>query len=276
LWCAIGAASVAEGAGVAMVTDLRGKASTSSAGDALNLTILAELEAGTKVQLDAGSTLVALYLDGGDEYAFRGPATVVFGVTKPDVLNGEKPEKHGSPLGSAGKGVRIKPVGMAQAAIVMRGSPTNARIRLLNLHQTKTLETQPEFRWQPLQPGIKYGFKLSDDTGAAVFETEVAGTSFRLPANIRLKDGVPYTWEISARLPDGKKYATSADFVVALANVRAQAERLRPADTAPVSTRIAYAAWLDQADLADEARKYWQSAAAERPEDPRLKRLAQR
>ena len=84
-----------------------------------------------------------------------------------------------------------------------------------------------------------------------------------------------YTWEVSARLPDGRKYSSSADFAVAPADVRAQANTLRPVASAPLSTRIAYAAWLDQMELKDEARKYWKAAAAERPDDPRLKSLAE-
>jgi hypothetical protein len=269
-------ATAVHGAGVAMVTDLEGKATTSADAGSPNLTILAELQAGAQVQLAAGATLVALYFDAGDEYVFKGPAAIVFGPAKPEVVSGEKPEKRSPPLGRAGKDVRIKPVGMAQAAIVMRGSHPNARIQLLNLHQTRTLESRPEFRWQELQPGLKYAFRLSDDTGRTVFEAQVGVTSFKLPAGVQMKDGVPYMWEVSARLPDGRKYASSADFVIAPADLRAQAEALRPAGTAPLSSRVAYAAWLDQVDLRDEARRYWQAAAAERPEDPRLKSLAER
>jgi hypothetical protein len=83
-----------------------------------------------------------------------------------------------------------------------------------------------------------------------------------------------YTWEVTTRLPDGRKYATSADFAVAPASLRAEAASLRPAASAPLSSRIAYAAWLDQMELRDEARRYWQAAAAERPDDARLKALA--
>jgi hypothetical protein len=272
--CAI--ATAARGAGVAMVTDLQGKATASGEAGSPNLTILAELQAGVQVQLAAGATLVALYLDTGDEYLFKGPAAIVFGPAKPEVVSGEKPEKRSAPLGKAGRDIRIKPVGVAQAAIVMRGSHANARIQLLNLHQTRTLETRPEFRWQELRPALKYGFKLSDDTGRTVFEAQVGATSFKLPASVQMKDGVPYTWEVSTRLPDGRKYASSADFAIAPADVRTQAEALRPRSTAPLSSRVAYAAWLDQMDLKDEARSYWQAAAAERPEDPRLKGLAER
>ena len=41
-----------------------------------------------------------------------------------------------------------------------------------------------------------------------------------------------------------------------------------------LSTRVAYAAWLEQMELKDEAHKYWQAALSERPEDARLKALA--
>ena len=275
VFAALGALPAAGyGAGVAMVTDLQGKATMAGEGRARDVTILAELEAGAHVQLAAGATLVALYLDAGDEYVFKGPASIVFKSAQPDVTSGAKPEKRSPSLGKGGKDIRIKPVGMAQGAMVMRGFPTGARIQLLNLHKTRTLESQPEFRWKELQPGAKYQIEITDDTGATVHEAQVDKTSFKLPASVRLKEGVPYTWEVSARLPDGRKYSSSADFAVAPADLRAQADALRPAGSAPLSSRIAYAAWLDQVELKDEARKYWKTLSAERPEDARLKQLA--
>ena len=267
--------AAAYGAGIAMVTDLQGKATMAADGRTRDVTILAELEAGVQVQLAAGATLVALYLDAGDEYVFKGPASIVFKSAQPDVTSGAKPEKRSPSLGKGGKDIRIKPVGMAQGAMVMRGFRAGARIQLLNLHKTRTLETQPEFRWKELQPGVKYQIEITDDTGRAVHEAQVDTTAFKLPASIRLKEGVPYTWEVSARLPDGRKYTSSADFAVAAADLRTQAESLRPAAAAPLSTRVAYAAWLDQMELKDEARKYWKAAATERPDDPRLRALAE-
>jgi hypothetical protein len=159
--------------------------------------------------------------------------------------------------------------------MVMRSFNTGARIKLLNLYKTRTLETQPEFRWQGLQPGTKYQIEIIDDTGRTVQEAQVESAAYKLPAGVALKEGVPYTWEVSARLADGRKYSSSADFALAPADVRTQADTLRPAASAPLSTRVAYAAWLDQMELKDEARKYWKAASAERPDDPRLKALAE-
>jgi hypothetical protein len=265
----------AQATAVAMVTDLQGKATVSSGGRTRDLTILAELEAAAKVQLDAGAKLVALYLDAGDEYLFKGPATIVFKPGAPEVQSGAKPERNNLSLGKGGKDVRIKAVGMTQAAMVMRSAGPEVRIQLLTLNQTRTLETSPEFRWKGLPPGQKYGFELDDGTGRTVFETNVDVTSLLLPANVQIIENMPYTWKVSARLPDGSRYSSSAQFAVAAADLRARAESLRPLPSAPLSTRIAYGAWLDGMELKDEARKYWKAAAAERPNDARLKELSE-
>ena len=265
----------AQGAGVAMVTDLQGKASATTQGRARDLSILSELEPGAQVNLAAGASMVALYLDAGDEYVFKGPAQILFNSSQPQVVKGARAEKRSPALGKGGKDIRIKPGGLAQGAMVMRGGILASRIKLQNLHGTRTLEMQPEFRWQELQPGLQYQFELNDDTGRTLQEAQVSATSFKLPESIQLKDGATYSWGVSVRLPDGRKYSSSGTFTVAGADLRTQAESLRPASTAPLSTRVAYAAWLDQADLKDEARKYWRAAASERPEDPRLKALAE-
>jgi hypothetical protein len=163
---------------------------------------------------------------------------------------------------------------VTQAALVMRSARPAARIKLLNHSGTQTLETRAEFQWQAPQPGLKYRFELTDDTGRTLHEAQLETTALKLPASVQLLDGVPYTWEVSARLPDGRKYSNAGDFSVAPASVRAQAEALRPAASTPLSSRVAYAAWLDQMELKDEARKYWRMLSAERPEDARLKTLA--
>lgn len=275
LLCAIAALSVpAQGAGVAMVTDLQGKASMTSEGRSRDLTILAELDAGTVVQLGAGGTLVALYLDTGDEYVFNGPAAIDFRLGQPVVQSGAKPERRNLALGKGARDIRIKPVGIAQGAMVMRSTRGDAHIQLQSLNRTRTLEAQPEFRWSGPQNDLKYGFSLDDETGRLVYEAQVSATSLKLPAGVQLKEGAPYTWRVSASLPGGRRYSSFAEFVIAPADVRAQAEALRPVASAPLSARIAYAAWLDQMDLLDEARKYWKLAAAERPDDTRLKALA--
>jgi len=186
--------------------------------------------------------------------------------------SGAKPERRNL-TSKGGKDIRIKPVGMVQGAMVMRGAK-DMRIEPLNLQRTRILESKPEFRWKELQPGLQYTFELVDDSGRSLFEAPVTAPSMKLPANVQLREGVPYTWKVSARLADGRTYSSSAEFTVASADLRAKATALRPAASGALSARVAYAAWLDQMELKDEARKYWQAAAAERPESTRLNTLA--
>lgn len=259
---------------VAMVTDLEGKAALVAEGKKRALSILSEIESDARIEIEGGGRVVAVYLKSGDEYEARGPAVLHFRAAQPEALAGAKPQKRGTALAKAGKDIRIKPVGVAQAALVMRSAKPGAKLKLLNLSGTKTLDLHPEFRWQPLQAGSQYRFELTDDTGKMLLETQVDGTSLRLPASIELKDGVHYTWAVAARLPDGKKYSSAGDFSLAPADLRARVEALRPGDGAPVSQRVAFAAWLDQMELRDEAIRYWKTIAKERPDDSRLRALA--
>lgn len=259
---------------VAMVTDLSGKAALQGAPGRAGLTIMSEIATDDRLQLEAGARVTAIYLKSGDEYIFTGPAQIQFRAAEPQVLSGVAPQKRASPFGKGGKDVIIKPVSVTQAAFVMRSSRPTARIKLLALSGTKTLEAAPEFRWQEIEPGLRYQFELTDDTGKSLIETQVDGTSFRLPSSVRLREGVGHTWEVSVRLADGRRYISAGDFSIAPAELRARAESLRPAVNAPVSQRVAFAAWLEQMELRDEARKYWKALAAERPDDARLKSLA--
>jgi hypothetical protein len=74
--------------------------------------------------------------------------------------------------------------------------------------------------------------------------------------------------------PGGVTPATFAMRGGPSAELRAQAEALRPAAGAPFSERVAYAAWLEQQQLGDEARAWWKKLAAERPDSAQLRALA--
>jgi hypothetical protein len=261
----VSAAAAAQG--VAMVTDVSGKVGPGT------VTILSEIAVDARLRLEPGAKLVALYIKSGDEYILTGPAQVQFQAAGPNVITGAKPQKRASPVGKGGA-VTIKPVGVTQAAYVMRGGRSTARIKLLTPSGTKVLDAAPEFRWQEMEAGMKYRFELTDETGHSLHETETQATSITLPASVTLKPGANYTWEVSARTADNRRYVSAGDFSIAPADLAAQAAALRPAPEAPVSDRVAYAAWLEQVELRDEAHKYWQALAKERPDDEKLKALA--
>jgi hypothetical protein len=254
--------------GIAMVTDVSGRV-----GGPAPVTIMSELAADARLDLASGASLAVIYLKSGDEYAFTGPAQVLFRADAPQVLSGAQPRKRASPL-AAGGAVSIKPVAVKQAAFVMRSAKPTARIRLLTLSGTKTLDVAPEFRWQELDAGLTYRFELMDDTGRSLQEAQVQGQAFKLPDSVQLREGITYTWEVSTRTPDGRRYVSAGDFTLAAADLRSQAGALRPGAGASVSDRVAYAAWLEQVELRDEARKYWKVLSTERPEDKKLRELA--
>ncbi|MFZ2302635.1 MAG: hypothetical protein WAW10_12315 [Gallionella sp.] len=259
---------------VAMVTDMEGKVALVESTGKSALSILSEIRQGDKLRLENGARMDAVYLESGQKYEFNGPAVVQFGTSQPQSLGGIKPEQKGLALAKGGKNIRIKPVSVAQAAIVWRSVKPSSKIKLLGLSGTIILESRPVFRWQAVQPGLKYQFRLTDGKGNLVYEALVEGISFELPQQVHLSEANNYTWAVSAELPGGGEISNAGDFSVASSKLQMQAESLRPASTAPLSERVVFAAWLEQAGLRDEARKYWKSAAAERPDDHRLKAMA--
>jgi hypothetical protein len=258
---------------IAIITDLTGNASIQGAAAKRDITILSTIDAGMRLSLDGGARMVALYTASGDEYAFAGPALIEFRDSAPEALSGTQPRKRISAV-AKGADIRIRTSSTMQAGYVMRAPHDTTHIKLLSPAGSKTLEVSPEFRWQDVQPGVKYQFVLTDETGKSLYEVEVEGAVLKLPASVQLREGAGYTWQVSVRLADGHRYVSVEDFSIATAELRERVEALRPATDAPVSERVAYAAWLEQEELKDEARKYWRALAAERPEDARLRALA--
>lgn len=266
-------ATPAHAQSVAMVTDATGKAVRLGGANPAPVAILAELAADTRVQLEDGARVTVLLLQSGDEYILEGPALVSFAAREPVALSGNAPRKRAGAPARAGD-VRITRGAVTQAAIVMRSLRVTSRIRLLNLNNTRSLTPDAGFRWAGDEDGARYTFELFDDTGKSLYQTEVTATTLRLPADVQLRDSTGYTWGVSARLSDGRRYVSHGDFTIASADLRARVEAARPAPDAAVSDRVVYAAWLDQMELRDEARGYWRTLVQERPEDAGLKRQA--
>jgi hypothetical protein len=269
-----GAAGEPAVAAVAMVTDLEGKAVLTDDARKPAVTILSEIRQDARVQIEAGGRLVAVYLGSGQSWEMKGPAVVLFRAQQPDAESGASPQARGNALSKGSKDIRIKPVTVAQAAIVMRSVKPNLKLKLQNPLGNKILDESPQFAWKELAPNVQYRFALLDETGKALFEATVTDTSLQLPAQLQLKEAATYTWMVSAQHPDGAAFSNASDFSLASADLRRQVEALRPAPGAPFAERVAFAAWLEQMALRDEARKYWKAAAAERPDDPRLKVMA--
>lgn len=264
---ALGAA-VAAADPVAMVTDLQGRVAPQGQGAAP--AILASLEGGATLEVAEGASLVVVYFESGREFAFKGPATVRFDAAQPAVLLGAKPESRDPLMGKLAGAGKIKPVGKVQAAVVMRGTNPKALIKLEAGAGTRVLEARPTFAWQAPDKAASYDFELSDESGRLLLETKVNGTSFTLPASVKLVEGATYTWIVGATFADGKRYQNAAEFTVAPAEQRREIESVRPGADAPIADKVTFAAWLDQLQFHDEARKYWKQVAAARGGDANL------
>jgi hypothetical protein len=256
---------------VAMITDLVGEA-TLVDGKRM-ASILDEVSVDQRIKLEAGARMVLVYLKTGEEFDFRGPSLVQVKDAQAEALSGAKPERRSTRFGG-GKAVRINPTNINQGAVLMRNLQGGAKLRLLNLVDTITLDEWPEFRWKGTQVGSLVRFELFDDKGKRLLEKEVGGESLVLPGTIRLRSGVRYRWLVTGKADNGQSISNSAHFSLASLNLRAEAENLRPGTNATLSEQVIYAAWLEQKELRDEARKYWRIAAGERPNDSRLRELA--
>lgn len=264
-------AQPAKGSAVAMITDLVGEASLVE--EKRTASILDEVSANRHIRLDAGARMVLVFLKTGEEFDFRGPSTVLVSAVQADALSGAKPERRSTRF-SGGKSIRISPININQGAVLMRSMPGEHKLQLLSMVDTVTLDSWPEFRWKGAQAGTLVRFELYDNKGKRMLEREVSGDSFVLPGNVKLKSGERYRWLVSGKASNGQSISNSAQFTLASLELRADAENLRPGAAAGLSEQVIYAAWLEQKELRDEARKYWRHAASERPNDSRLRELA--
>lgn len=256
----------------AMVLDLQGKANLGTGSQRSDVSILTGVEAGSAMQLQSGATLVVLYLTGGAEYLFKGPALIVFQPAGPEVTSGAPPIKR---VPAIGTGVRIKPRGMGQGALVMRHLAGPPSIQLLTANGTKVLGSQPELRWRAPQPGLTYKLRITDERGRSLHEAQVDEAVFRVPAAAQLREGIAYLWEVTTRLPDGRGVSGIGRFDVAPSALRNEAAAKREKAADPVSSRVMFALWLAQVELNDEARSAWRALAIERPDDAGLKLMAE-
>lgn len=256
-------AAAAEVESVALVTDLTGKAVVLDKSGKHAVSILFRIDPNTKVRLDDNARMVVLYVRSNQEYEIQGPSTVRFKTIQPESIEGSKPSKRNILFGAESKSVRIDLVTVAQAAMVMRGS-----------EPALMLETHPEFHWKPAQPYPEYQFVLNDETGDVLLQTVVKGDSYKLASTVNLDDKRMYAWRITALPQNKESYSVSGSFRIASAELRRMVESMRPRETAPPSEYVAFAIWLEQMKLKDEARKYWRMAAAKRPEAPQLADMA--
>lgn len=260
------AAHALAAAPVAMVTDLKGRASHAGS-SGKPLAILAELPADAELILGPGGDLTLVYIGSGHEFHFTGSGRITVGANLPTFIGQGKLSSKTSLLSSAGGKLNTDGGRMVQGAIVMRG--TGERPRQIGPRQ-KALETRPTFRW--VQPAAirTVTFELRSEGMQTIATATVTGESYSLPPGLELVPGKTYTWSIT---PQGEAGADRmvTDFVLASPAERERLLQFRPDRDASYSDKVLYALLLEQHGFSGDAAGHWKELSDARPEDPGLR-----
>lgn len=250
---------------VAMVTDRQGRIQISDDGRARPLALLDYLRAGVELKLSRGAAVTLVYFATGTQYVLTGEGGVRIQADRPTTSGSVKLTSSAMRQGALVANARKE---TAQGALVMKTTPQP--IWGLSPGDGKILDTRPVFRWETRRVKPPYRVTLTDASGARVAEGEAKGTSYTLPRNVTLHEGVRYTWRVEGRV--GKEtQGSEASFEIATAAEREQVNQARPAAGASFSERVTYASILDGMGFRDEARKEWRKLSAERRGDIRLR-----
>jgi hypothetical protein len=259
---------------VAMITDLKGAVSVHSALGDQGADLLMSLQPGAELRIPAAGSVTLVYYASARRYTYAGADTVSVGAQSPSAGSGAPGSSRVlAPAGDTGLDAR-QVQELVQGGMQMRNFDPRKRIRLKSPVRTALLERGPVFVWEPLESGTQYRFTLRDDAGLVLLETLMDSTRLRLPQEIRLHEGVNYTWQVDARAVGGNAYSASTEFSLLPAAQRALIEGRRPSADAEVSDVLVYALLLQENNLRDEAGKIWSVLAGEHPESGSLQRLA--
>ena len=255
---------------VAMITDLTGNASLTSNGEQKKCEILMSTFSGDEIRVEANSKLTLVYFKSAKEYTFAENSVFKVNTEAPENKSGANATTRDLEVAKNTK-LLTDENEYSQAAILFRGTRNKSKIKLVSPVNSKILSSQPMFEWQPLEGDLQYRFVLTDDSGRTVIETLVNGTNFKLPPENRIVDSSLYSWQVEARLSTGAVYSNSTSFSLIDKGELEKINRLRPKDEATFSERIVFAMLLEQMGVRDEARSYWKTLSAERPDNKLLK-----
>jgi hypothetical protein len=256
-------------AATVVVTDIKGKV-TFAGGRSVE--ILDEYDSGAELWLEGGSELTLVYLKSGASFQVGGRTHATIRNDAPVLFGGGKVFKNASKLNMELATLNMSGGRITQGAVVMRGPE---RVEELMQPQNKLVSLRPKFLWPVPSQDSHTIFKLSDEiSGNILFEEDLTGSSFQLPARLMLEPEKSYVWSI--QIKQGKKLSRvfQAFFSIGCTAELEYFEKLRPANDAPFSDRLIYAGLLEQAQFFNEAKVYWQQLAVERPDMKTLREFA--
>ena len=246
-----------------LATDVSGKAEIIGKGP---VSTLAQIADGSRLQLSAGATLVAVDLSSGREFILTGANTYIISSAGPKTLDGNLVQSKALPVNNL-KEVRVAPGKLAQATLVMRGSPATRLPVLLSPLRTSVISVLPELKWESVEGATNYRLEIMKLDGSLVWATVTTGSMASIPEGRALETGVSYSWRVEANGPSGKISDSSSRFSVASKDAIESLKLLAPAPDASFSRKVLFATQLQEAGAVQEAKELWKSLARERPDD---------
>lgn len=255
----------------AMLVDLRA-GSVQSAGR--RLALLAGLDAGARLELDAAARATIAHYAAGRQFDLEGPGSFTVTASGVEAAGGGRVTPR-APVAAAFRDVRLRPSRSAQASMTMRGQETQV-LDTLSPVGAWVMEPRPALRWTPVAGAEAYRVRLTDEAGKLLHEARTDATRAGLPQALQLEAGPVYVWQVEALLPGGRRIESWAEFSIADARRRELFEAARPGPGASFGERLMFAVLQDEAGLPDAARAAWEELARERPGDARLEALRRR
>ena len=248
---------------VAFVADVRGSATIEGDGP---LTFLAELPAGTRLQLGTGAQSSITFSASGTEFTISGPG--VFHVRMADVIaeKGSPPKRRAVAVISD-PGVVARSAQAATASMRMRGlSPHAIQAMLEYPVSTRIATLRPQLRWRGVA-GEEYTVALLDASGRELWRGRGRPEGTR--PEVRMTAGTRYAWTLSS----ARGTIAEAQFETLPAEAMRRVERARAA-ARTFSERVVHALLLQELGAELDSREAWAALARERPEMPELSGLA--
>lgn len=254
---------------VAMVADLQGSATLTTASGKSPLGLLDYLNAGSTIDLPAGSKLSLVEFPSGATLQYEGAAKITFTGDGQRLLAGSAPKKRDLQIAQRIDLNALSQGGVTQGAITFRTLRQQQRVILLHPIDTVILSRTPLFLWQPVAGATTYRFTLADDRGQVIHEADIQGSEYALSQSLR--EGALYRWSVQTRVGDGQRYAGSGEFNLLDTAERGRILALQPVAGAPFVEQVLFAAYLDSLGLNYDAGLVWQRLADQRPDAPKLR-----
>jgi len=255
---------------IAIVYGLSGSATTrlSAAGARRPAQRFEWLGAGTEIAVDPGGTLLLAFAD-GSRYELGGGAKATL-WPRGGLASSSGPVRalaSVSPLPKLEGLAADARAGSRAGAVRLRG------LRIAGLYprdDASVLPNEALLSFAPLPGATRYKIQVEDETGNAVFDAEVAGSSVVVSPGV-LRPGARYHWTVRS-LGVSDPARGEADFVVLAAESLTAREELRRSLREPADAEsLALLAEVDcRLGLLAEARRGFEAARAKAPDDKAL------